>query len=180
MLFRSIIEKVITPPIKVEKTTTKSTEETERFEDDNGIRLIYKGGKPLTSKEEAIDFFKIDTNAYAIPKFRCNSWTTTMKIDDTQPVQVVNYGVELFLEKKATEISLPNLTITKRKLLKSEETKLHWGITPLSDFHAGAYVGDLINTKDFSFDVLCKYLQQIACEINEKQFENVYLPMLGD
>lgn len=175
-----IIEKLSTPPVKVEKTTTKSTEETERIEDDNGIKLIYKGGKPLTSKEEAIDFFKIDTNAYAIPKFRCNSWTTTMKIDDTQPVQVINYGVELFLEKKATEISLPNLTITKRKLLKSEETKLHWGITPLSDFHAGAYVGDLINTKDFSFDVLCKYLQQIACEINEKQFENVYLPMLGD
>lgn len=165
---------------KKKNNQRQATEETERIENGNDIKLIYKGGKPLTSKQAAIDFFKIDTDVYEVPQFRCNSWTTTMKLDDVQPIQVVNYGVELKLAKKAIELSLPEVKVTKRKLAYNKQSKLNWGVVPLSDFHSGAYVGDLIKTKDFSFDVLCKYLQQIATEVNEYGFNKVYIPMLGD
>jgi len=162
----------------ISNDTTKET--TERIEDDNGIKLLYKGGKPLQSKEDAIAYFEIDTDLYEIPTFRCNSWTTTMKLDNKQPIQVINYGVELKLAKKATEIALPNLQITKRKLSKSTTHTLNWGVAPLSDFHLGAYVGDLLKTQDFSFDIACKYLQEIATEINSYGFKKVYIPLLGD
>lgn len=159
---------------------TESKEETHVTEDDNGIKLIYKGGKPLTSKQAAIDYFKIDEDVYAVPFYDCKSWTTTMKLDNVQPIQVINYGVTLKLAKKAKELSLPEIQITTRKLARTSKKKLSWGVVPLADFHIGAYVGDLLKTKDFSFDILCKYLQQIADEVNEKGFDKVYLVMLGD
>ena len=168
--FRRTLSNLITKNVKEETskvTTQPPVDETEVIEDDNGIKLIYKGGKPLTSKAAAIKFFKIDTKEYEVEKFVCKSWPTTMKIDDTQPVQVMNYGVTLHCLKKASEIALPQLKITKRNLVKSTDCELNWGITPLSDFHLGAYVGDLIKTKNFSFDIISKYLQENRVQIGK-------------
>lgn len=164
-------------------------ENTEIKEDQNGIHIKYLGGEPITSKEQAIEYFKIDTKKYHVVGFQCKSWTTTMKISkdkkdedgraikDETPVQVINYGVTLNLKKKPTELVIDyKVKPIKVKKLKGKQNC----VVPLSDFHIGAYVGELLKTKDFSFDILCGYLETIADEINSCEYENVYLMLLGD
>lgn len=160
-------------------------EKTEVREDENGIHIRYLGGKPITSKEQAIEFFEIDTKKYEVVGFQCKSWTTTMKIKKEledgktveEPVQAINYGVTLVLKKKPTELKI-DYKVKPRKI-KTVNGKLNC-IVPLADFHIGAYVGELLKTKDFNFNVICSYLNEIAESINKDGYANVHLMMLGD
>ena len=54
------------------------------------------------------------------------------------------------------------------------------GVFMLGDFHLGAYVGDLLKTPDFNFNVICEMLQQVAYEINECKYKEVHLFCVGD
>ncbi|MGV6830308.1 MAG: hypothetical protein ACWA5P_01940 [bacterium] len=159
---------------------------TDIVENENGITIKYHGGKPIRSKQEAIDYFEIDTNLYEVVSFECKSWTTAMKLkrEDSEgstieePHQVVNYGINLRLKKKPSELNLANYKI-KPKRVKKQKGKGNV-VACLSDFHIGAYVGDLLKTKTFSFDVICGYLEAIAENINTDYFENVHVMLLGD
>ena len=171
---------------EVTKAYQESISESQDIdESDDGVSLTYSGPRPLTSKQEAIDFFKVDLEEYFVSSFQCKSWTTTMKVKTESqegkttetPTQVTNYGVSLKLLKKPTELSF-EYKANPRKI----KTQKGAGsvVIPLSDFHIGAYVGDLVKTQDFNFDILCGYLQQIAEDINSDKYENVHLMMLGD
>lgn len=151
------------------KTNVKETE--------NGISLTYQGGKPLDTKEKAIAHFEIDTKENEVVSFECKSWTTTMKLDNKYPIQVINYGVSLLLKKKPKELNFKY----KAKPYKIKK-KVGKGdlVLPLSDFHIGAYVADLIKTKDFNLDIICGYLEQIAEDVNNDRFKKVHLMLLGD
>lgn len=58
---------------------------------------------PITSLEQAIEFFKIDTEEWFIEKWVCNAWDVTMKVDEA-PVKRTNYQVKVWLVRKINPI----------------------------------------------------------------------------
>lgn len=49
-----------------------------------------------------------------------------------------------------------------------------------TDWHIGAYIKDLVKTKNFNLDILEEYLADIANIINFKNYEEVHISILGD
>lgn len=71
----------------------------------------------ITSLEEAIEFFNVDTDEWIVERWICNAWDVTMKIDKT-PVKRTNYQVKVWLVKKVSQIKE-----IKYELLKSRFTE---------------------------------------------------------
>jgi len=155
-------------------------------ESSNGVILTYLGGKPLKSKEDAIKHFEIDTDKYTVDKFECKSWSTSMKVKREgkamgfDVVTVQNYGITLKLLRTCPELLWKNIKYKKRSVRKKGNAKLGWGVIPLGDFHAGAFTADLQKSQDFNLGILAGYLEEIANEVNDKQYKKVYLCLLGD
>tara|TARA_R110000772_G_C13310332_1_gene440561 strand:- start:3021 stop:4334 length:1314 start_codon:yes stop_codon:yes gene_type:complete len=155
-------------------------------ESSDGVILTYLGGRPLKSKEDAVRHFKIDLNKYTIDKFECKAWSTSMKVKREgkamgfDVVQVQNYGVTVKLLRACPELLWKNIKYKKRSVAKRKGSKLGWGVIPLGDFHAGAFTADLQRTQDFNIGILAGYLEEIAKEVNGKQYKKVYLCLLGD
>ena len=54
------------------------------------------------------------------------------------------------------------------------------GVVKIADLHLGAYVDNLIRTKDFSIDILAQKLYDAANMINERRYSVVHVHLLGD
>jgi hypothetical protein len=54
------------------------------------------------------------------------------------------------------------------------------GVVKIADLHLGAYVDNLIRTKDFSISILADKLSQAAENINERHYADVHVHILGD
>lgn len=54
------------------------------------------------------------------------------------------------------------------------------GVVKLADLHLGAYVDNLIRTKNFSIDILANKLYDAATEINKRGYSVVHIHILGD
>ena len=89
----------------------------------------YKGEKPITSLEEAIEFFEIDLAVWEVDRIKTNSWDVTMKLRDAQqilgtdkmrvtetPEKRTNYQVTVWLKKReATSLTPEGVDIEKLK-----------------------------------------------------------------
>lgn len=54
------------------------------------------------------------------------------------------------------------------------------GVIKIADLHLGAYIDNLIRTKDFSIDILAGKLTDAADRINERNYSKVHVHILGD
>jgi len=54
------------------------------------------------------------------------------------------------------------------------------GVVKLADLHLGAYVDNLIRTKNFSIDILANKLYDAATEVNKRGYSIVHIHILGD
>jgi predicted phosphodiesterase len=54
------------------------------------------------------------------------------------------------------------------------------GVYLMSDFHLGAYIGKIIKTPDFNYNVIEAYFRDMVKEINSAGHSEVYIGMLGD
>jgi predicted phosphodiesterase len=54
------------------------------------------------------------------------------------------------------------------------------GVYLMSDFHLGAYIGKIIKTPDFNYNVIEAYFKDMVEEINAAGHAEVYVGMLGD
>ena len=64
----------------------------------NGKELSYKGKQSITSLEEAIEFFEIDTNTWSVAAWTCNSWDAG---------ENTNYQVKVRLERRYEQGIVP-------------------------------------------------------------------------
>jgi hypothetical protein len=62
----------------------------------------------------------------------------------------------------------------------SVKNKSKIGVVKIADLHLGAYVDNLIRTKDFSIDILAQKLYDAANMINERNYKLVHIHILGD
>ena len=145
---------------------------------DNAKSLMYKGTRSITSLEEAIEFFEIDTNEWSVARWTCNSWDAGEKTNYQVKVQLVriapeNYQVDMAELKDAYTAAVKK---AKKRKAKGRGT----GVAVLSDFHIGARVEDMLQTDDFSYEVVVDRLNQAAEQINRMGYKSTTVAMLGD
>ena len=144
---------------------------------DGTKELSYKGTTSISSLDEAIKFFEIDTNKWRVASWTANSWDAGLH---------TNYQVKLRLEP-LTDLSPENIEKLKQALNNAVTPMpvMHvdgsgHGIAVLSDFHIGAKVQDMMQTDDFSYDVVVSRLAQAADIINGQGYDKVSVALLGD
>jgi len=145
---------------------------------DGSKELSYRGTTSIQSMEEAIDFFDIDTDVWEVTSWTANSWDAGAK---------TNYQVKLKLGRISSEYSVDAVKALKKEYkqavtkVKTRKVKgVGTGVAVLSDFHIGAKVQDMVQTDDFSYDVVADRLQQAADQINRQGYKKVEVALLGD
>lgn len=146
----------------------------------------YKGTKSIRTEQEAIDFFNIDTERYDIIKFKYNAWDTSAKNKEGEFITTTNYQVTVLTEPK--EESDFNFTEARKVLDKSIKKSFSKRVSgsgkallSITDIHVGATTDrGLIKTREFSFDKLVEYLNQVVVQVNQLNKEEVSVAILGD
>jgi predicted phosphodiesterase len=156
--------------------------------DKNTKEFNYTGEKSLTSKEDAVKFFKIDLSKEEIYKSIFNSWDVTLKDKSGNSVKRTNYQVKLFarpIEKKIStediEKVISKVNFEKYKNFNNSATGI--GVACITDIHVGEATNvskGLVNTKEFNSEILIDYLAKIAQDINNKNKKEVHVAILGD
>ena len=144
----------------------------------NAKSLSYKGTRSITSLEEAIEFFEIDTHEWSVARWTCNSWDSGDKTNYQVKVQLVRIAPE---DAEVSVVTLQDaykaaVSKVKKRKAKGRGT----GVAVLSDFHIGAKVEDMLQTDDFSYAVVVDRLNQAAEQINRLGYKNVEVALLGD
>jgi len=169
-------------------TSSKSTGHGATAASDNRISktvtdgetdLSYSGSTSITSLEEAVEFFDVDLSVYTVTSYTVNSWDAGDK---------TNYQVKLKLapiNPEADPVAVEELMDAyKASVRKVKRRKVKGcsgtGVAVLSDFHIGAKVTDMMQTDDFSYDVVVDRLKQAADQINRQGYKKVEVAMLGD
>lgn len=91
---------------------------------------------------------------------------------------------EEVIEPMVTEQELKDLIFEGFNSIKYtpiiKDTKNKIGIVKIADLHLGAYVDNLIRTKNFSIDILANKLLDAVEDINERGYSTVHVHVLGD
>ena len=91
---------------------------------------------------------------------------------------------EEVIEPMVTEQELKDLIFDGFESIKYtpivKDTKNKIGIVKIADLHLGAYVDNLIRTKNFSIDILANKLLDAVEDINERGYSTVHVHVLGD
>lgn len=114
-LSRSDLERIFKDPDRLQTSDQQTVTETK-----SGATYEYKGKEQITSLEQAIAFFQIDTEVYEVEKVIYNSYPTTIKNAENEPVQVVNYQVKVFTNRKKAIFDADSF---KNKLLADISSK---------------------------------------------------------
>ncbi len=177
------------------KTNLKDYEQVIEESKDSKI-IEQKTDKQITSLEDAIKFFKVDTEIWEIVTWKCKSWGTSMKLEEiadngrkiTTPITKVNYLVSVNLKKKKAQANYD-------KIYKQLDD---WGIKPIilhkgsgkgvgvltiADLHTGLKTSSLngtVATPDYNIEILVKYLTEIAEKVNQLNYKELHVIILGD
>jgi hypothetical protein len=154
----------------------KSYEEHIHFSENSEIKSQTKNkhGEVISEKVgKKQEEYKYDPKNYIVERFTTNPfgkgvWAKFVNID-----LVTGLTPEEF-EKQIFERIPKNI-----KPLKIKPNNRS-GVYALADFHLGAYVGDLLKTPDFNYNVICEYLQEISQEINKEKHKEVHIFLAGD
>ena len=166
----------VDPRSKVDTTTDNRITRTVT---DGEEDISYTGSTSITSLEEAVEFFNVDLDVYTVTSYTVNSWDAGGN---------TNYQVKLKLapiapdaDPVAIEELMDAYTASVRKVKRRKvKGRAGTGVAVLSDFHIGAKVTDMMQTDDFSYDVVVDRLKQAADQINRQGFKKVEVAMLGD
>jgi len=141
--------------------------------------FTYKGADPINNLDEALEYFKVDTSKWEVARYTCNSWESQTK---TGPITM--HQVKVQLEPKTVEIDLEGVIEDLRETLDGFQINRGPGsntaVLALSDFHIGAKVEAMGNTPVFDVKTVVARLQEVATQVNSKQYEDVYVCLLGD
>lgn len=167
---------------RISRLRDPKSKKANKEESRSTTQLTYKGRRSLTSEQEAIEFFEVDLDKYVVTKFRCRSWDVTMKGGKVY----TNYYVALDLEPKKDPVNLDLLhkrlknAVQKGQITHSVQKSSNVGVLGLADFHVGARIVDIVGLEDFTYEVIISRLRKIAQQINEKNFSEVHICLLGD
>lgn len=139
----------------------------------------YKGEQEIQSLEDALRHFKVDCSKWEVERYTCNSWDA-----QTKAGTVTLYQVKLQLKRKVTEVDLTHTLQRLNETLDGFQVRSKPGsgtaVLALSDFHIGANITSIGNTPNFDVKAVVGRLQQVATALNDMEYDEVYVCMLGD
>jgi hypothetical protein len=139
----------------------------------------YKGSTPIHSLEEAVSYFEVDLAIWNVSRYTCNSWEAQSK----QGV-VTMHQVKMHLERKEVELDLDEVLYDLRETLDGFQVPSLPGsdiaVLALSDLHIGARVEQMGNTPEFNVKKVVARLQEVAFQVNAKEYKEVHVCLLGD
>ena len=144
--------------------------------EDGSKEFSYKGSRSITSLDEAIEFFEVDTAKWQITSWTCNSWDAGDKTNYQVKVKLAPIGPADIDLTDVKDAYVKSVRKVKTRKVKGAGT----GVAVISDFHIGAKVTDMLQTDDFSYDVVVDRLNQAALQINRLNYKKVEVAMLGD
>lgn len=83
-------------------------------------------------------------------------------------------------EQELKDLIKEGLESVKLTSLTDPNASNYVGVVKLADLHLGAYVDNLIRTKNFSIDILANKLFDAATEVNKRDYSVVHIHILGD
>lgn len=83
---------------------------------DNELEVYSVG---ISSLDELVEVFKIDTNVWSALKPEYNSWPTSMRDDNGQPISVINHQTKCTFVRKNPEPVIPSLKPVTLKIPKN-------------------------------------------------------------
>lgn len=167
----------------------------EREESNESLNVSFKAEKNITSLEEALTFFEVDTKIWEPISWKCKSWDTSMNIktgDKTsEAVKKTNYAVNVVFkrreEKPDWDIILKEIdAYTKTNGIKLKKVKPRsekTAVVAITDLHMGADTQNghqLIALRNMNVPTFIGYLNEIAETINNYGYKKVHLAILGD
>lgn len=161
-----------------------------------GKFINYKGEESITSLEQAIKYFEVDLDIWEVEDWKCKSWDTSMNIKQldkegkpySASIKRTNYAVSLKLKKKVAELDyqqiFSNIDKQYTDYPKINSTKgSNIGVLTIADLHIGLKVtekGGIINTPEFNLESIIRYLNEVADRMNNLNYSEVHLVILGD
>lgn len=152
-------------------------QQVSRTQANGKTELSYRGNRSISTLEEALTFFEVDTNRWEVQSWTANSWDAG---------DATNYQVKLKLVPKTnvSGYSVDELAQAYQEVVQTFKPRkvqgAGTGVLVLADLHVGAKVRDLKLTEDFSYNVIVSRLDQAARQINYHKYEAVELVLLGD
>ncbi len=150
---------------------------TIRADSNGGTEFSYSGTQSITSLEQALTFFEVDTSKWAVESWTANSWDTG---------STTNYQVKLKLEPRIglDAYDLDELKEAYHAAVQEFKPRPvkgnNVGVLVLADMHAGAKVKNLKITEDFGYEVIIDRLDQASRCLNKHKFKEVEVVLLGD
>lgn len=134
---------------------------------------INKDGN-LMPIEEYCSFYKLDINKVRSYKLISHSGIPFYNIVFYE--EVIEPAVNEKELKKLIQEGLSKISYNPTK--KHRKGKI--GTVKIADLHLGAYVDNLIRTKNFSIDILANKLLEAVDDINDRNYSVVHVHILGD
>jgi metallophosphoesterase superfamily enzyme len=165
---RRMVAKERKPSVEVKKEVTSDS-----------ASYVYKGADPIHSLEDAVKYFEIDTDVWEVARFTCNSWEAQSKAGP-----VVMHQVKVQLERKKQTLNMDAVVSQLRETVDGFTIQRKPGsntaVLALSDFHIGARVEAMGHTPAFNVKTVVARLQEVATCINNENYDEVYVCLLGD
>lgn len=156
-----------------ETTTVSNNYSNDKEKPQRGFTAIGEDGQ-LMNIEDYCKHYGLDVNKIRSYKLISHSGIPFYN--------VVFY--EEVVEPAVTEQELKELILRGFEGVKYnpvyKETKNKIGVVKIADLHLGAYVDNLIRTKNFSIDILANKLSEAVNDINERNYSTVHVHILGD
>lgn len=178
------------PIPKPSQEVTEPASKQQWDESGNGAVWSYDGTAAIHTLDDALQYSKVDLNTWEVERHIFNSWEVTMKDPEGKPCRRVNVQVKVWFRKRVdagidwqqvfdgVKEHFRNSRFAKNKLPKAAGNGI--GVVGTADFHFGAYVDDLLRSDKFNIEVLVNYLERAADTINQRQYKELHLCLLGD
>lgn len=185
----SHLHKKVSKLVKESSTSSNVQESVEEKWTESGKTYTYNGFTKITSEDEAIDHFKIDTTKWEIVNPTFKHWNVTIKSKSGLPIGCTNYSASIPLQRKSPKVDFSELikfiddyTPQLSPAPKSTYGK-KVGLAAIADLHVGASTkksrGTLL-TKDFNLKILLEYMDEAVDLINDIGDDEVHVAILGD
>ena len=175
---RRMISKIVNSEYVDDDLENGTSTETNNYSNDKekpqkGFTAIGEDGQ-LMSIEKYCEFYGLDVNK--IRSYKLISHTGLPFYNCVFYEEVIEPAVT---EEELKELILIGFEGVKyNPVIKYTKNKI--GVVKIADLHLGAYVDNLIRTKNFSIDILANKLSEAVNDINERNYSVVHIHMLGD
>lgn len=145
----------------------------------------YIGEQSLTTLEDALAFSNVDLTKWEVERWIFNSWDVSMAGGKRTNYQVkVWFKVKDNTDELAEEFRDRVDEYLKERLFKPKVKRSKnggkVGVIPIADLHIGAFIRNLIMTKDYDVEKVIAMLDEVADEINAQKYSEVHIAIIGD